>query len=301
MQAASTHTRLVLAIWARYVGQTRLESRTLMPEFSNLLPMIALLLVIGAFAGVMAGLLGVGGGIILVPAYFYAFAHLGYDGPQLMQICLATSLATIIVTSARSVHSHHKKGAVEWDVLRGWWPFIATGAIAGMFTVSRLQSTTLQIIFGCLALSAGLYMAFSRPDWRLGQAMPLGAKRIGIGSAVGFFSVLMGIGGGSFGVPVMSLYNMPIHRAVATAAGFGIIIAVPSVIGFLLVPVTGAPPLTFGAVNLPAFVVTIAMTLITAPFGVKLAHSLDARPLKRIFAIFITMVALNMLRKVIFG
>jgi uncharacterized protein len=272
-----------------------------MPDFMTLLPMIALLMAIGAFAGVIAGLLGVGGGIVLVPAFFYAFSHLGYGGPELMQVCLATSLATIIVTSARSVLAHHKKGAVDWDVLRGWWPFIGSGAIMGMLVASSLRSTTLQIIFGVLALTAGLYMAFGKSHWRLGQAMPVGPKRMGIGAGVGFFSVLMGIGGGSFGVPTMSLYNMPIHRAVATAAGFGIIIAVPSVIGFLFVDIASPPPYSIGAVNLPAFAVVIAMTLMTAPLGVKLAHTMDPAPLKRVFAIFITLVALNMLRKVIFG
>ncbi|MDN5787786.1 sulfite exporter TauE/SafE family protein [Pseudorhodobacter sp.] len=269
-----------------------------MPEFSTILPMIALLMAIGAFAGVIAGLLGVGGGIILVPAFFYAFGHLGYGGPQLMQVCLATSLATIIVTSARSVMSHNRKGAVDWVVLRSWWPFIGSGAIVGMLVASSLRSTTLQLIFGVLALIAGLYMAFGKSHWRLGQAMPTGPKRMGIGAGVGFFSVLMGIGGGSFGVPMMSLYNLPIHRAVATAAGFGIIIAVPSVIGFLLINIADAPPYTIGAVNLPAFAVVIAMTLLTAPLGVKLAHRMDPAPLKRIFAVFITIVALNMLRKV---
>ena len=272
-----------------------------MPDIATLLPMLALLMAIGAFAGVIAGLLGVGGGIILVPAFFYMFTSLGYGGPELMQVCLATSLATIIVTSARSVLAHNKKGAVEWEVLRRWWPFIASGAVLGMLVASSLRSTTLQIIFGVLALGAGLYMAFGKSHWRLGQAMPEGPKRAGIGTAVGFFSVLMGIGGGSFGVPVMSLYNIAIHRAVATAAGFGIIIAVPSVIGFLLVKIANPPPLTLGAVNLPAFGVVIAMTLLTAPLGVKLAHRMDPAPLKRIFAVFITLVALNMLRKVAMG
>jgi uncharacterized membrane protein YfcA len=272
-----------------------------MPDFVTLLPMILLLMAIGAFAGVIAGLLGVGGGIVLVPAFFYAFSHLGYGGPELMKVCLATSLATIIVTSARSVMAHNKKGAVDWDVLRGWWPYIGSGAVLGMLVASSLRSATLQIIFGVLALTAGLYMAFGKSHWRLGQAMPTGPKRGAIGAGVGFFSVLMGIGGGSFGVPTMSLYNIPIHRAVATAAGFGIIIAVPSVIGFLMLDIANPPPYTIGAVNLPAFGLTIAMTLMTAPIGVKLAHTMDPAPLKRIFAIFITLVALNMLRKVIFG
>jgi len=123
--------------------------------------------------------------------------------------------------------------------------------------------------------------------------------RAALSPALGFLSVLMGIGGGSFGVPLMSLYAMPIHRAVATAAGFGLTIAVPSVAGFLFLEIApeNRPPLTFGAVNLVAFVVVIAMTLITAPWGVRLAHAMDPKPLRRIFAVFITLVALNMLRK----
>ena len=269
-----------------------------MPDLSTLLPMLALLLVIGGFAGIIAGLLGVGGGIVLVPAFFYMFSHLGYGSAQLMQVCLATSLATIVVTSARSVIAHHKRGAVDWDVLRGWWPFIAAGAVIGMLTAAQLRSVTLQAIFGVLALIAGLYMAFGRSHWRLGSEMPKGARRAGIGGAVGFLSVLMGIGGGSFGVPVMSLYNMPIHRAVATAAGFGIIIALPSVLGFFFLRIENAPPFTLGAVNLPAFGIIIAMTLITTPLGVRLAHWMNPAPLERAFAIFITLIALNMLRKV---
>ncbi len=270
-----------------------------MPELSVILPMVALLAVIGAFAGVIAGLLGVGGGIVLVPAFFYAFTEMGFAGPQLMQVCLATSLATIIVTSARSVLSHHKQGAVEWPILRGWAVFIGMGAVVGVITASSLKSATLQAIFGIVGIFIGLYMAFGKSEWRLGSEMPKGAARIGAGGVVGFLSVLMGIGGGSFGVPMMSLYGVPIHRAVATAAGFGVLIAVPSVIGFMLIPISGAPPFSLGAVNLPAFFLIIAMTLITAPLGARLAHAMDPKPLKRVFAVFITLVALNMLRKVL--
>ena len=126
----------------------------------------------------------------------------------------------------------------------------------------------------------------------------IAAARAALSPSVGFLSVLMGIGGGSFGVPLMSLFNVPIHRAVATAAGFGVLIAVPSVIGFLLVDAApNSPPLTVGAVNLPTFAIVIAMTLITAPLGVRLAHAMDPKPLKRVFAVFLILVALNMLRK----
>jgi uncharacterized membrane protein YfcA len=273
-----------------------------MPDTSLLIQMLMMLAVIGAFAGVLAGLLGVGGGIVLVPAFFYAFQTLGYEGPQLMQMCLATSLATIIVTSVRSVLSHNKKGAVDWAILRTWAPGIVVGAVLGMLVVAQLRSTTLQAIFGVLALVVGLYMGFGRASWRLGPAMPGPAGRAALSPGVGFLSVLMGIGGGSFGVPLMSLFGVPIHRAVATAAGFGVLIAVPSVIGFLLVGIAEpVPPLTIGAVNLVAFAVIIAMTLITAPWGVKLAHAMDPAPLKRVFAVFLVLVALNMLRKAILG
>lgn len=270
-----------------------------MPELSLLLPMIALLMLIGAFAGIIAGLLGVGGGIVLVPAFYYVFAHMGYDSSYLMQICLATSLATIIVTSTRSVMAHNKKGAVEWPILKGWAAGIAVGAVIGVLVAASLRSVTLQMIFGATGVIIGLYLAFGRPEWRLGEVMPKGIARLVMAPFVGFMSVLMGIGGGSFGVPLMTLYGTPIHRAVATAAGFGVLIAVPSVLAFLFVniPAEVRPPLTLGAVNLPAFGVVIAMTLITAPLGARLAHALNPKPLKRIFAVFIIVVALNMLRK----
>lgn len=272
-----------------------------MPEITQLLPMAAMLLAIGAFAGVLAGLLGVGGGIVLVPAFFYAFSTLGYGSDQLMQICLATSLATIVATSTRSVLSHARKGAVETDILKSWAPGIAIGAVIGVLVASSLRSDVLQGIFGGLALIVGLYMGLGRDHWRLGAEMPKGPLRAILSPVVGFLSVLMGIGGGSFGVPLMTLYGRPIHHAVATAAGFGLIIALPSVIGFLFVEIDPAhrPPLTIGAVNLVAFALVIAMTLITTPWGVKLAHAMDPKPLKRVFAVFLVLVAANMLRKAV--
>lgn len=268
-----------------------------MPDLSLLLPMLALLIVIGGIAGVIAGLLGVGGGIVLVPAFFFMFSHLGYGGPQLMQVCLGTSLATIMVTALKSVRAHDAKGAVEWAVLKGWGPAIALGAVAGFFMAAQLRSVTLQALFGILALLAGAYMAFGRADWRLGQALPQGPGKWAMGGGLGFLSVLMGIGGGTFGVPMMTLYGMPIHRAVGTASGFGLVIALPSALGFAVMPVDGAPPYTLGAINLPAFAVIVAMTLLTTKLGVRLAHAMNPKPLKRAFALFLIVVALNMLRK----
>ncbi len=272
-----------------------------METISSYLPLLAFMLAIGAFAGVIAGLLGVGGGIVLVPAFFYLFSSLGYGGDQVMQLCLGTSLATIVVTSIRSLHSHHKKGAVDWDILKIWSIFISVGAIIGGFTASELRSDVLQAIFGGLGILVGLYLGFGRQSWQIAEQMPTGILRSILASILGFLSVLMGIGGGSLGVPLMSLHNVAIHRAVATAAGFGLAISMPSLPGFMMVDIaqTVRPPFTIGAINLPAFFIIIAMTLITTPYGAKLAHALDPKPLKRVFAVFLIIVAMNMLRKAV--
>ncbi len=269
-----------------------------MPDPAALVAMVALLVAIGALAGLVAGLLGVGGGIVLVPAFFYAFTALGYGGPQVMQICVATSLATIVVTSPRSVLSHNKKGAVDWQFLRSWAPFIVGGALAGTYAATQVKSVVLQVVFGVLAGLAGLYMAFGKSGWRLGEGLPGQPASGAMATTLAFFSAMMGIGGGTFGVPLMTLYSVPIHRAVGTAAGIGVLIAVPAVLGFVFLPIENAPPFTLGAVNLPAFLVVIGSTMLTTPWGARLAHSIDPKPLKRAFAVFLTLVALNMLRKV---
>lgn len=271
-----------------------------MDHMQTLLPLLAILMAVGAFAGLLAGLLGVGGGIVLVPAFYYLFAGLGYGSENLMQVCLATSLATIIVTSIRSVLAHHRRGAVDWGILRQWAVPIALGALLGVMVVARLRSQTLQVIFGVMVLAIALYMAFGKASWRLSDHLPGGLFRAWFGPLMGFLSVLLGIGGGSIGTPMLSLHGVPIHRAVATSAGFGVIIAAPSALGFLLTRVPAAPPFTLGAINLPAFFVVIAMTTFTAPLGAALAHRLNPKPLKRIFAAFLMLVALNMLRKALF-
>ncbi|WP_118135641.1 sulfite exporter TauE/SafE family protein [Oceanicella sp. SM1341] len=270
-----------------------------MPELSVLLPLLGVLLAVGFFAGIVAGLLGVGGGIVLVPVFYWVFASLGHVPDQLMQICVATSLGTIVFTSIRSVLSHARRGAVDFTILRQWGPGIVIGSALGVVIAAGLKSHMLMLVFGVLGCIVGVYMALGREHWRLGQSMPGLLGRSIASPVIGFLSVLMGIGGGSFGVPLMTLYNQPIHRAVATAAGFGVLIAVPSFIGFLLTGwgIEDKPPFTVGYVNIPAFVIVVAMTLISAPIGVRLAHALPAKPLKRIFAVFIFLMAVNMLVK----
>ena len=173
----------------------------------------------------------------------------------------------------------------------------------GVLIAGGMKTTALMVVFGVLGTLVGLYLAFGRDGWRLGEELPTGIGRAVTSAVIGFLSVLMGIGGGSFGVPLMRLYGVPIHRAVGTASGFGLMIAIPSVIGFLAQGwgAPDLPPLTVGLVNLPAFLIVIGVTLVTTTWGVRLAHWMNPRPLKLAFAGFIMLMALNMLRKALVG
>lgn len=270
---------------------------------TELVALVAFLLAVGAFSGVLAGLLGVGGGIVIVPALFYVFTGLGHPEETLMHVCVATSLATILLTSARSMHSHNKKGAVEWEILKSWAIFIGLGALIGVAAADFLRSDSLMLIFGAMAMLISLHMAFGSDSWRLGDTPPAGGRRAGLAGGLGFLSAMMGIGGGTFGLPLLSLYGVAVHRAVATAAGFGLIIAAPSVIGFIVSgwAAPDRPEFTLGYVHVPAFLILVPMTVLCAPYGVKLAHSLNPRPLKLLFALFLFITALNMLRRALYG
>lgn len=270
---------------------------------TEILLLLFFLLLTGAFAGVLAGLLGVGGGIVIVAALFYVFTALDYPAETMMHVCVATSLATIIATSARSLQAHRKRGAVDMAVLKGWTPGIVTGALLGVLAAEALKSEALMLIFAVVAFVVALHMAFGSSARRIADAPPKGAKQAGISGVVGFLSTLMGIGGGTFGVPLLTLFNVPVHRAVATSAGFGLIIAIPSAAGFIAAG-WGAPlrpPFTLGYVNLPAFAIIVPMTVVCAPYGVRLAHGLNPRPLKLIFALFLAITALNMGRVALGG
>jgi uncharacterized membrane protein YfcA len=151
-----------------------------------MLEMFILLSVVGAFAGLLAGLFGVGGGMVLVPAFFYSFTGLGYAGDDTMQVCLATSLATIVVTSLRSLISHHRQAGVDWELLKLWAPGIALGAVFGVLSATQLRSITLQWIFGGLGLFIGFYMVFGRSNWSLGTKMPSGWARALLSPMIGF-------------------------------------------------------------------------------------------------------------------
>lgn len=220
-----------------------------------------------------------------------------------MHVCVATSLATIVATSLRSVMAHRKRGAVDAAILKGWAPFMGSGAVVGVAAAGFLKSEALMVVFGVFAFLVALYMAFDKGRRRLAEAAPTGGARAAIAGAMGFLSTLMGIGGGTFGVPILTLFSVPVHRAVATAAGFGLVIAIPAALGFVIsgLGAPDRPEFTLGYVHLPAFAVIVPMTVLCAPYGVKLAHAMNSRPLKLLFALFLAITALNMLRKALYG
>ncbi|MBY0569613.1 MAG: sulfite exporter TauE/SafE family protein [Hyphomonadaceae bacterium] len=257
------------------------------------------LIAAGLLAGFAGGLFGIGGGIVIVPPLYWLMTALGVDEAVRMHVAVGTSLSTIITTSWRSLATHTKAGAVDFEVLKSWAPWISIGAIAGAVVAGTVSAEVLLIVFGGGLLLVALQMGFGNPAWRVASELPTGALRAVIAGAIGLLSALMGIGGGAFGVTVMTLCGKPIHRAVATASGFGAAIALPAAVGYAIAGFgrEGLPPWSLGFVSLPGFVILGALTAITAPMGARLAHRLPQATLKRAFAVLLAVVAINMLRE----
>lgn len=260
---------------------------------------IAALAGAGLLAGFVGGLFGIGGGVVIVPALYYVFTALGVDEAVRMHVAVGTALSTIISTSWRSLAAHTKAGAVDYAVLKSWGPWITVGALIGAALAGLANTQVLLIVFGGGLFLIALQMAFGNPHWRIAQDLPTGAPRAAIAGAIGALSAMMGIGGGAFGVTLMTLCGRAIHQAVATASGFGAAIALPAALGYVLTGwgATGLPPWSLGYVNLPGFVLLALLTALTAPIGARLAHRLPQQTLKRAFAVLLGLVALNMLRQ----
>ncbi len=253
----------------------------------------------GLLAGFAGGVFGIGGGFIVVPALLIMLPLLGGDHSQYAHIAVATSAATIIVTSIRSTLSHHKRGSVDFEVLKSWAPWIVLGDGVGVVLASHVDGTVLKMIFatGVFAMS----MVFLLPQLSklvLSDHMPGGALRVGISGGLGAFSALLGIGGGTIAIMVMTMCGRPIHKAVGTASGIGTLIAVPATIGFMIVGFReqGLPWGSVGFVNMPAAVAIASMSILTAPLGVAAAHSLPPSVLKRVFGIYLVVIAIVMFR-----
>ncbi|WMT89770.1 sulfite exporter TauE/SafE family protein [Pelagibacterium sp. H642] len=264
---------------------------------SQYLPFALGLAATGAISGVMAGLLGIGGGIIMVPAMVLAYQLLGYNPDVIMHVAVGTSLAVIIPTGLRSARSHDKRGAVDGKILRLWGPWIVAASLLGGLMAALYSAAALKIIFGVMALFIALNMALpiQRRLMESLAGVPL-VNRISA-AVIGYISALMGIGGGSLTVPTLVAFGSPIHTAVGTSSALGVILAIPAVIGFVISGWTavGTPPMSIGFINIPSLVLIGGLATLTAPLGVALAHKLDARLLKIVFAIFLVVVGGRMI------
>lgn len=265
-------------------------------------PMIAAVIAASVAGGLIAGLLGVGGGIVLVPALDLALSGAGIDRAVSLHIAVATSMATIIPTAISSSRSHEKRGAVDHAIVRRWTLPIVVGALLGSLAAAHVDSHVLAAVFGGVCLLAALKMLLPLDNVVLRPSLPGGVAGALIPALIGGISAMMGIGGGTMSVPTMTLCGEPVHKAVGTAALMGLWIAIPATAGYLFArPPAGdvLPPLTLGYVSLLGFALVAPITWWVAPLGAKLAHTLDRRKLSAAFGVFLGIVAVRMLYRVL--
>jgi uncharacterized membrane protein YfcA len=261
------------------------------------LPMLAALLAAGALGGLLAGLLGVGGGIVIVPVLDAALELSGVAPGAALHVAVATSMATIIPTSISSSRSHAKRGSLDPEVVRRWSVPIVAGSLAGALLASRVDARVLALVFGSVASLVALKMALPLDHLVLRRSVPGGLAGAAIPASIGAVAAMMGVGGGVLSVPTMTLCGEPMHKAVGTGAALGLWISVPATLGYLAAPAPDAAalPLTIGYVSLLGFAVIAPVSWIVAPFGARLAHSLDRRRLSAAFGVFLLVVAARML------
>lgn len=252
------------------------------------------LLAAGAGAGTVAGLLGIGGGVIIVPVLALVFANEGVDPTVLIKVAIGTSLATIVVTAIPSIWTHHRRGAVRWALVRTMAPGVVIGSLGGAALAHSIPADWLTTGFVVFLFAVATQMALGPPG--AGRSLPGPGALRGVAAGVGVISALMGIGGGALHVPYLSWCGVPVRQAIATAAAIGLPLALASALGFVVTGL-GEPALpahSLGYVNLPAFAGVVAASILFAPLGARLAHRLPERLLKRVFAAFLFILAVRM-------
>ena len=261
-----------------------------------MLTTLLLYLALGAFAGVMAGMLGVGGGLIIVPVLAWIFGRQSVSDALIMHLAIGTSLASIVITSISSIRAHHQRGAVLWPAFWRLTPGIVIGAWLGAAVADLLSSAALTKIFAVFVLMVAAQMAFgAKPAPQRELPKPTGMAATGV--VIGMVSAIVGIGGGSLTVPFLSWCNTPIRQAVATSAACGLPIALAGALGFIVtgLNVPHLPAWSLGYVYGPALVGVAFASMLTAPLGAKLAHTLPTNSLKKVFAVFLAAVGSKML------
>ena len=265
--------------------------------------LIAELATLGLVSGFLAGLLGIGGGMLMVPFITYIIGQRGVSADLAVKMAIATSMATIVFTSISSVRAHHKRGAVRWDIVRRLAPGIVIGSLAGSLGVfALLKGSVLAVVFALFVGFSATQMFLDRKP-KPARQMPGTAGQLAVGGVIGFVSGLVGAGGGFISVPFMAWCNVAIHTAVATSAALGFPIAVANVLGYAISgqSVQGLPQGAFGYIWLPALGVIAACSVLTAPLGARAAHSLPVGKLKRVFATLLYLLAGYMLWKGLTG
>lgn len=257
---------------------------------------LLLYLAVGAFAGLIAGLFGVGGGLVIVPVLVFVFKSQAVSGEVLVHLAIGTSLATIVFTSVSSVYAHHRRGAVRWDLFRQLAPGIVIGALAGALLAGALPTKVLRSLFGVFELAVATYLWWNRQP-APHRSLP-GAAGMGVaGGVVGTVSSILGIGGGTLTVPFLVWCNVPLRTAVATSAACGLPIAVAGATGFVVTGwnAPGLPAEASGYLHWPAFAGIVVASMAFAPLGAKLAHTLPVADLRRYFALFLAVLGVRML------
>jgi uncharacterized protein len=255
------------------------------------------LVIAGVVSGLIAGLLGVGSGLVIVPVLYQVLESMGVPPDVRMHVAVGTSLAAIVPTALSSLYLNAKKGAVDWRLLTHWLAPMLTGVVAGAVLTGMVRGEGLTLLFGGVALLLAAYLAFGKEGWRLGDHVPRGLGGEALPFGIGGISTMMGIGGGTIGVPAMTLCGMPSQRAVATASAFGVIIAIPGTIGAVLAGwhAEHLPAYSFGYVYLLGFAIIAPLACAIAPLAAHFAHLSDTHRLRRLFALFVAVTAAKML------
>lgn len=249
----------------------------------------------GVVSGLLAGIFGIGGGAVLVPVFYQFLTALGVDEGVRMHLSVGTSLAIIIPTSIRSFTAHRARGAVDMELLKSFLVPVPAGVVAASLIAASISSEQLRGVFACIAVLVGLRLVFNRENWVIGRTIPGNPVRAVVGFVIGLLSTLMGIGGGVMNNTFMTLFGRPIHQAVATSSGVGVLIAVPGAIGLIWAG-WGDPRLPIastGYVNWIAVALIIPVAILVTPFGVRISHWLSRRHLEIGFGLFCLSVALR--------
>jgi uncharacterized protein len=269
---------------------------------NELLVVVAGLLAGGVATGLLAGLFGVGGGAIIVPVVYAVFGLMNVPEHLRMPLSVGTSLAVIIPTSIQSFRTHYAKGAVDMEVLKIWAAPIVIGVLIGSGIARYAPAGLFKIIFVAVASMTAIKLFFGSEKWKLGEALPTGPLMRLYGAFIGVLSSLMGIGGGQLSNVFLSVYGTPIHRAIATSSGLGVLISVPGAIGFILAgwpQMPNLPPLSIGFVSLIGVLLIAPTSTFFAPYGARLAHRLPKRKLEIAFGVFLVLVSLRFLWSII--